>query len=854
MANAIIGALRVVLSAETAEFNKGLTKAEKELTRFGQNMGKIGAGIAAAGAGLTAAFTLPMIGIGAASIRAAKESRDALAQVEASLTSMGNASGRTLEQLKAQADDLMKSSLFDDDDILRKVTANLLTFGKVSGEVFDRAQVAVVDLATKMGMDLQSATILVGKALNDPVKGLQAMGRAGIQFSDSQKALIKSLVKTGQTAQAQKIILAELERQYGGSAKAAQAADTVNAFQDSLNTLSETIGERLLPLMKPAVDALTRLANGFANLSPAAQNSALGVAGFAAVMGPALMGVGALTQAVSQCGPILKALSDYLKGVAAASTVMSLANLRLTFTTTALTAAFAGQNTAMALLAATGRTLGVVMTGVGRTLLALVGGPIGLAVAGIAALAGGAFYLNAQYTASAMAARANQRAHERLDPIIRSVKDAMDKAASSAGGARNAYLETARAAFYLGEQEIASARKSLAAARARVEASRQTEAELMKRGVGGMPGYNTGLAELRAQQAEADLKAAEDRLIEAGLGRRRGSRGRGTSFSLIDPEEAMREAAALGQVTGAVTELGNASEKVGGQTETAAEKVAKLRDAYGQLVDRYMTGEQREIAQRAADYQLLADAFAKGAINANQLVNALRMMREERERANFDRQVVTVDQNVDLQDNPLGDWTTYRGKVMTKEQQEDLRRQTEDAFRGGLEALRYGGAKGVMEYLANSFADRLLDKLSKQLADIFDRLMSQMGNGQGGGIFAGLGSVFSGVFGGPSTSALNNIPKFATGGSGIVAGSGAIDSKLLTMRVSPGELVSVSRANDNQRATNVFDLRGAVVTQDLLDQMNQIAAQGDAQVLGVVAKARRSEQQASRYRVGRGAA
>ena len=34
----------------------------------------------------------------------------------------------------------MRKSLYDDDEILRKVTANLLTFGNVAGEQFDRAQ------------------------------------------------------------------------------------------------------------------------------------------------------------------------------------------------------------------------------------------------------------------------------------------------------------------------------------------------------------------------------------------------------------------------------------------------------------------------------------------------------------------------------------------------------------------------------------------------------------------------------------------------------------------------------------------------------------------------------------------
>ena len=65
----------------------------------------------------------------------------------------------------------------------------------------------------------------MGKALNDPVANLSALSRSGIQFSDEQKAVIKSMAETGRLAEAQTLILDELNRQYGGSAEAAAKAD-----------------------------------------------------------------------------------------------------------------------------------------------------------------------------------------------------------------------------------------------------------------------------------------------------------------------------------------------------------------------------------------------------------------------------------------------------------------------------------------------------------------------------------------------------------------------------------------------------------------------------------------------------
>src|SRR5205085_9082709 len=92
--------------------------------------------------------TLPLAGIDAAGIKEAQETASAMAQVKASLASMGPVAGRTAEQLKATSDALETKSLFEGDQILKQVTATMLTFGNVTGATFDRAQQAAVDLAT----------------------------------------------------------------------------------------------------------------------------------------------------------------------------------------------------------------------------------------------------------------------------------------------------------------------------------------------------------------------------------------------------------------------------------------------------------------------------------------------------------------------------------------------------------------------------------------------------------------------------------------------------------------------------------------------------------------------------------
>lgn len=318
MSAAVIGALRVNLGLDSAQFSNGLNAAQRQLKAFGAKMQSVGNSMADIGAGMTLAITGPLIAAGFAASKAAKEAAEAMGQVEAALASMGAASGKTKDELAGLADGLMRSSLYDDDDILRKVTANLLTFGNVAGSEFNRAQQAAVDLATRMNMDLQPATLLIGKALNDPIKGLTAMGRAGIQFTASQKETIKAMVQAGNVAGAQRIILGELDRQFGGAAAAAQNTDPYDRLRDSMNTLSESAGGIINRFLVPMMEKLATLLDRFNALSPEMQKFIVIGAGIAAALGPSLMVIGSLVSAVGAiagafaAGGILAALAPIL--------------------------------------------------------------------------------------------------------------------------------------------------------------------------------------------------------------------------------------------------------------------------------------------------------------------------------------------------------------------------------------------------------------------------------------------------------------------------------------------------------------------------------------------------------------
>src|SRR6202007_1367615 len=98
--------------------------------------------------------------------------------------------GLSQKALEAYSQQLERSSTFSDEAVQRGQSL-LLQFRNIRGEVFLLANQAMVDLAAKMGGDVPGAAQLLGRALQDPVRGMQSLRRAGIILGDSQKDQMK---------------------------------------------------------------------------------------------------------------------------------------------------------------------------------------------------------------------------------------------------------------------------------------------------------------------------------------------------------------------------------------------------------------------------------------------------------------------------------------------------------------------------------------------------------------------------------------------------------------------------------------------------------------------------------------
>lgn len=263
MAQAEVGSLRVTMGMNAGEFNRKVKESDKNLARLKRRFADLGATMASAFA--AASF----VGVLSKATRLWGIQEKAIASVEATLRSTGNSAGFTSKQLQDMASELQNVSTFGDEEILQKLTNNLLTFGNITGPVFEKAQKMALGLSTVLNQDLQSSAIQLGKALNDPLKGITALSRVGIAFTDEQKEQIKTLLQANETWKAQGVILEEIEKFYGKAATAVRktSSGALTAAGNDIGDAFEKIGQDIAPIVIAVANASSSIAKSFQSLS-----------------------------------------------------------------------------------------------------------------------------------------------------------------------------------------------------------------------------------------------------------------------------------------------------------------------------------------------------------------------------------------------------------------------------------------------------------------------------------------------------------------------------------------------------------------------------------------------------------
>lgn len=249
--------IRIKIVGDESDFKRALDDSAKSTDKFGSKMSKLGKTAAVAGvAGFGALFGVVKVGFDEL-----KGAQEVTAQTEAVIKSTGGSANVTAKQVDELASALSRKSGVDD-EVIASGENLLLTFTNIRNEagkgndIFNQATTIANDMSVALGQDMKSSAIQLGKALNDPIKGITALSRVGVSFTAQQKEQITALVKSGDTMKAQKLILAELNKEFGGSAEAAG-----NTLSGQLNKAKNSFEELSASIVTLLVPALTTVAN-----------------------------------------------------------------------------------------------------------------------------------------------------------------------------------------------------------------------------------------------------------------------------------------------------------------------------------------------------------------------------------------------------------------------------------------------------------------------------------------------------------------------------------------------------------------------------------------------------------------
>lgn len=268
------GSATVNISANLSQLQKDMAQAKGEVAA-GTGQATKSAGLAKAA--WLAAGTAVAVGVAkfvASSVKAAAEAERVSAQTANVIKSTGGVAKVSQSQVESLAHSIQTYSGIQD-EVVQGGENLMLTFTRIRNEgegmnaVFDRATIASADMAVALnqgsleGIDLKGTTLQLGKALNDPISGMTALRRSGVNLTGALAKQITTLQKHGHLMQAQKLILGEVEKEFGGAAQAAGGT-----FEGSLkkagaawDDLKESVGKAVLP-------GLTKLAQWAAEEIP----------------------------------------------------------------------------------------------------------------------------------------------------------------------------------------------------------------------------------------------------------------------------------------------------------------------------------------------------------------------------------------------------------------------------------------------------------------------------------------------------------------------------------------------------------------------------------------------------------
>jgi hypothetical protein len=248
--------LKLSILADVDNLTKNLKTGSQDVDTFGTKLADFGKKAAAAfalAAVAAAAFAVKFAKDAIVAGEAAATANARIEQINKSMGLFGDSVNVVSERLIKYAEETARATGIDTNSI-KATQAKLLTFKELAatanevGGQFDRATKAAIDLASAGFGAAETNAVQLGKALNDPIKGLTALARSGVTFTEQEKERIKTLVQSNKIGEAQAEILKAIEMQVGGTAEA--TANATDKMKVGFQQVSERVGIALLPIVQ----------------------------------------------------------------------------------------------------------------------------------------------------------------------------------------------------------------------------------------------------------------------------------------------------------------------------------------------------------------------------------------------------------------------------------------------------------------------------------------------------------------------------------------------------------------------------------------------------------------------------
>jgi hypothetical protein len=257
-------ALSIPIISEFSD--KGIKRAQKEFSQL-ETVGQR-ASFAIKKAAIPAALAIgALAAAGKQALAAGEEVNSANNRILQINTSMGlfgketeDVTKRIVKLAEAQGTELGISNL-----TIKATQAKLLTFKNLAksantvGGAFDRANKAALDMAAAGFGSAEGNAVQLGKALENPIKGIAALAKSGVTFTEQEKDKIATLVESNKMLEAQDMVLKAIEAQVGGTAKA--TADDTKRMQEGFAQFQQSLGLGLLPILEAVTPLLLGMAN-----------------------------------------------------------------------------------------------------------------------------------------------------------------------------------------------------------------------------------------------------------------------------------------------------------------------------------------------------------------------------------------------------------------------------------------------------------------------------------------------------------------------------------------------------------------------------------------------------------------